>query len=354
MNCQKKIGYETTLGSIGKITDPQKAIEKKAYEEGLKVELFRMKNNLNLSEAIRIIKYAQNNKIDIIHCHGYKANIIIGLLSFNHRKIPYVCTLHGWTSTNKFTKLRIYEFIDIFMMKYANRVVAVSKAMLNDKRLINKNIDPVVIYNGIPVVEELNECNSIYWRNSNNDDVINIASIGRLSKEKGYDILIRSIYYIKTKYNYDIKLSIFGEGPEQYKLYKLTKELNVENNVVFKGYIPDAYKFLKIFDIFVLSSLTEGMPITLLEAMRIGIPIVATAVGGIPEALEHGKCGILVSPGCEIALANGIMRMYGDNSMKNMLSNESIKQFHQIFTVGKMEERYRTVYESSINEFKSL
>ena len=101
-----------------------------------------------------------------------------------------------------------------------------------------------------------------------------------------------------------------------------------------------------------MSSLTEGMPITLLEAMRVGMPIVATAVGGIPEALEGGKCGILVPPGNEMNLAKSIVELYDNNQLREELSKKAKIRFHEEFTVEKMEIKYRSVYIDVINNQK--
>jgi glycosyltransferase involved in cell wall biosynthesis len=353
MHQQNNVGYKTTLGSIGTSSDGQKAIEKKAVDTGLQIELFRMRNGLNVSGAFRIINYARNNKVDIIHCHGYKSNIILGLLPKKYRNTPYVATLHGWTSINLFTKMWLYEWADALMMKRANGVVVVSKAMLNHTKLKYLNISPVVIYNGIPIKENNDSYSETLLFNGNKNKDLKLISIGRLSKEKGFDILIKSVGYMVSKFKYNVKLCIIGDGPEKNNLFKLTNELNLGNRIVFTGYIPDAHMVLKSFDIFVMSSITEGMPITLLEAMRVGMPIVATAIGGIPEALDNGKCGIVVSPGSEIELARGISQLHEDNRLKIFLSKESMQQFYHNFTVEKMEKNYRSVYDRVINEFKA-
>jgi glycosyltransferase involved in cell wall biosynthesis len=124
----------------------------------------------------------------------------------------------------------------------------------------------------------------------------------------------------------------------------LAKKFGISDNVIFHGYMDNACKILKYFDVFVMSSLTEGMPITLLEAMRAGMPIVATAVGGIPEALDGGKCGILVPPGSEMHLAKSITELHENNQLKQELSKTTKIRFKEEFTVEQMEEKYRSVY----------
>jgi glycosyltransferase involved in cell wall biosynthesis len=129
---------------------------------------------------------------------------------------------------------------------------------------------------------------------------------------------------------------------------RLAQEYGISDNVLFPGYMDNACNVLKHFDIFVMSSVTEGMPITLLEAMRVGIPIVATAVGGIPEALEGGKCGILVPPGSAMHLARGIAELHKNNQLEQELSTKTKIRFQEEFTVEKMEEKYRSVYLDAI------
>jgi glycosyltransferase involved in cell wall biosynthesis len=351
MHRQLETGVKTTLGSIGTKADGQKAIEKKAAEVGLSVKVFRMRNGPNVSGAIRIYKYAHKNNVDIVHCHGYKATILSGLLPFRYGKIPYISTLHGWTSTKKYTKMWFYEWLDAMMVKRADRVVAVSQAMRENLRLKVLNINPVVIYNGI----QNNGAYNIVAADSNllkgfDNKKLKLISIGRLSKEKGFNILLNAVHHIKTKWNHDVRLFIVGEGPEKGNLMRLAQENGIGENVIFPGYMENACKVLKCFDIFVMSSLTEGMPITLLEAMRAGMPIVATAVGGIPEALEGGKCGRLVPSGSDLDLAYNIVELYENRSLREELSAKAKIRFQEEFTVEKMEEKYRTVYVDVINK----
>lgn len=353
MRRQREIGLNTILGSIGTEADGQKRIESKAAENGLQVEVFRMRNGPNVSGAIRIKRYAHSNNVDVIHCHGYKATILSGLLPFKYGKIPYISTLHGWTSTGLFTKMWAYECLDAVMAKRADRVVAVSHAMMENRRLKYFKISPLVIHNGISSVEDnyISEADSGLLAGVDKAK-INLISIGRLSKEKGYDKLIKAVFHIKTKWNLNVRLFIIGDGPEKSNLAKLCREYGISDDVRFPGYLENACKIMKYFDIFVMSSLTEGMPITLLEAMRAGMPIVATAVGGIPEALDNGKCGILVPPGNELDLAKKIIQLYENTSVKEAISTKAKERFFEEFTVDKMEEKYRKVYNDVIKDKK--
>jgi glycosyltransferase involved in cell wall biosynthesis len=222
--------------------------------------------------------------------------------------------------------------------------------MRENPKLKYLNISPVVIHNGIQAEEKCNiDQKELDLLNGLDKKNFKLISISRLSEEKGYRTLLKAVHRIKIEWNNDVRLFIVGEGPEKDNLMGLVREYGISDIVVFPGYMDNACKILKYFDIFVISSLTEGMPITLLEAMRAGMPIVATAVGGIPEALEGGKYGILVPPGNERVLAKNIVELYENNLLREELSRKTKIRFQEEFTVEKMEETYRAVYMDVIN-----
>jgi len=143
---------------------------------------------------------------------------------------------------------------------------------------------------------------------------------------------------------FDVVLVVMGDGPELYALKKLSIELGLADKVEFVGYVSNASRYLSSVDIFVLSSFTEGLPITILEAMRAGKPIVATAVGGVPEALEYGKCGILVKPGDPTGLAIGISSLIRSPETQSMLGEKARCRFKELYDSRVMEMRYSAIY----------
>jgi glycosyltransferase involved in cell wall biosynthesis len=245
----------------------------------------------------------------------------------------------------------IYEWLDAVMARRADRVVAVSHAMSENLKLKYLKISPIVIHNGIQSNEEYNVGEKTSNLLNGLDKIeLKLISIGRLSKEKGFSTLLMAVHHIITKWNENVRLFVIGEGPEKGNLMRIVNEYRISDNVIFPGYMNNACNVLKHFDIFVMSSITEGMPITLLEAMRAGMPIVATAVGGIPEALEGGKCGIMVPPGNDHDLAKSIVELYDNNKLREELSRNAMIRFQEEFTVERMEEKYRTIYMDVINK----
>jgi len=305
---QKLMGHNPCIASIGEPGEYEKPLEEEARRRDLDVAVFRMANGPNILGALRIVGFACANGFDILHSHGYKGDILLGLLPRSVRRFPLVCTVHGWTSIGSFGKMRLYEWADALCLRRADAVCLVSEAMLGLKPIAAIDRKKVyVIPNGIsrldnslplPEDEITNFCKQGFT----------VVSIGRLSPEKGYDVLIRAFSLLHQKQP-NTRLLIIGEGPCRQGLEDLTYELGLEDRVFLPGYRSQAWRYLSACKIFVLSSITEGLPVTLLEAIQTGIPIVATKVGGIPWVLNESKSGTMVLPGDHVELAQALERI---------------------------------------------
>jgi glycosyltransferase involved in cell wall biosynthesis len=150
----------------------------------------------------------------------------------------------------------------------------------------------------------------------------------------------------------DVFFVIVGDGPERNNLKALALSLGIEDRVRFAGFRPNARDFLRIFDAFVLPSIHEGTPMALLEAMHEGIPCVATNVGGIPEILENGQCGIMVPPksptelarACGMVLQNGYQR----DSLVKRAYERVLRHYDAEASANKVLNVYRVLSDSSI------
>ena len=158
-----------------------------------------------------------------------------------------------------------------------------------------------------------------------------VGTIANFYKTKGLKYLIAAAHWLS--FNLQVKSSkifIIGDGPERKRLEDLIQKYKLENQVFLLGKIPDAYKYLKAFDVFVLPSLKEGFPWALLEAMTAGVPIVATKVGAVPEIIEDNKSGSLVEPKDSENLAKKIQDILSNPELANQLvasAKEKLKEF---------------------------
>ena len=293
------------IGSIRKPDLPKKPIEQEARSRGIEVCEFPMRPGVNLLGGRRILQYARKDHFDIIHSHGYKTNILLGFLPLWLRRIPIVSTLHGWTSTGGWTKMRFNEELDALSLRFVNKIVLVNRGMLDKEKIQSLPDDKLcIINNRIEIAGK----GDFAFDSDLDESVIStiqkfceqgpvVASIGRLSKEKGFLYLIEAVRILRQEHGENVRLLLIGDGRLRRELQRQADECGLKDVFLITDYLKNARNLLELVNIYAIFSLTEGLPITLLEAMASGTPIVATAVGGIPYVIENRR---VISPctGC--------------------------------------------------------
>jgi len=351
MQEQLKMGLKPLLCSIGDLGEIEKPLEIAAKARGIPVCKVRIPRGLKLKSGLAILREARNSKADIIHLHGYKDTILVGLLPWFLRKIPAIRTLHGWTSETKLSKIWLYEKLDRFCLKRLDGIVSVNATLVDQVQQFIRKAPVLTIENGIPpllfnreqILQEDAELAG-FCR-----DAFVIGGIGRFSKEKGFTFLVKAVS-ILTATMPELKVVLIGEGAQQQEMKSIIQEKELAKYVFFAGYKQDAARYLPVFDIFVMPSLTEGLPIVLLEAMQAGIPVVATRVGGVPDVLENGEYGALVEPQSSDALAQSILQIIDhlDDAMSRAVKakDRALSQYSS----RRMAEKYYDLYKLVTNK----
>jgi glycosyltransferase involved in cell wall biosynthesis len=348
---QIDLGLKPTIASIGEKNNYEKPLEVEAMKRGFKVEKFRMRPGPNIAGALKLLRFAHAEGFDLMHSHGYKGNILIGLLPKFIRKLPLLTTLHGWTSVTGLSKLKAYELLDSLSLNFMDAVVLVNKGMLNNPKLKQRNqLYLHIINNGIPPGKNQKDSAA-----ENLDPAILdfcskgfiVGSIGRLSSEKGYEYLINAIDLLVDS-GIDVRLAIIGEGDKRDYLEKLISQKELTGKVLLPGYRDNAKNYLRFFNVFVISSLTEGLPISILEAMQAKVPIVASEVGGIPDTLDNGNAGLLVKPCKKSDLSEAIIKIYHDADLAERLINNAYQRVNTSYSSKAMALEYFNVYKKLI------
>ncbi|MBI2637003.1 MAG: glycosyltransferase family 4 protein [Parcubacteria group bacterium] len=259
---------------------------------------------------VELKKLLSEIKPDIVHLNSSKAGVLGGVAALKLGVTKIIYTVHGFVFNEPMNPIKrwLYKRAELGNAKRVDTVIAVSA--FDRKAGIRAGIDEnkiVTIHNGIDLTK-LNFLSREEARAKLNVTVRDplIGCVANFYKTKGLDVLIQAMITV------DAQLVIIGDGELRPQLEEQIKKLNLEDQVLLAGQLPDAHQFLKAFNLFVLCSRKEGFPYALLEAVAARVPIVATKVGGIPEIVRDGATGYLAEPGNPNELAQKINRALGN------------------------------------------
>ncbi len=287
--------------------------------------------NLRVNRVIyalpKLIIYLRKVKPKVVFSTLNRANLILILAKVLSKVTTKVIIREANTpsqsiKSNKTLKNYIMFILMSILYPKADLVIAVSEGVANDLKNVFKNIsNQVIVINNPVVTPELllkaNESAKHPWIHNKNNHKI-ILGVGRLSKQKGFKILVDAFYIVEKII--PSKLIILGEGEERFELEGMTKELFISNKVSLPGFVNNPFTFMKNSDVFVLSSLWEGLPNVLIQALAVGTPVVATdCQSGPSEIIINKQIGRLVPPGNPNALARAIIDILGSPTNKKIL-----------------------------------
>jgi len=343
---QRQSGIDAHVLSIGDLGLYEKPVELQLRKRGIPVHLWRMRSLPNLVSARSMEKWAIEEGFDLLHSHGYKGNILFGLLPKKIRRLPVIATLHGWTGSNGLTKLRLYEWIDSIVLRGFSAVVLVNPLMQSQKKIrAIPNSILRVVPNGLGSSISRPDPKKIELiRNFRRHGPL-VGAIGRLSKEKGFDLLIQAAACLKRE-GTGVRLLIIGEGPERARLESLIQIEGLNQDVLLIGYLSEANAYIPCFDVLVNSSYSEGLPITILEAMRASCPIIASDLPSLRYLLRDGDLGLLSKVGDSISFAHAIRNVITESASARKRAHVAKQIFNDHYNIKVMERAYRNVYES--------
>ncbi|MDB4931261.1 MAG: glycosyl transferase group 1 [Myxococcaceae bacterium] len=242
----------------------------------------------------------------VVQSHSYKPHLI-AMAVRAVKRVPWVGHHHGWTAEND--KVKRYHRIDAWSLPRANRVVAVANSARDI--VVHEGVAPekvVVIPNAVDardISTPLSRDEARAALGIPAGDFV-AAVVGRLSHEKGQDLALRALASARAQ-GADVTFALAGDGPDREMLEGLAKELGLGLAVRFLGHQKQVGVVYKACDMLVMPSRSEAMPNALLEAMTLGLPVVATRVGGVPEVADDGEMAWIVEPESADALARAVV-----------------------------------------------
>ncbi len=290
-----------------------------------------------------LVKLIRARGVAVLHTHEFFMNTL-GLMASWLTGVPLVATVHGRNYYSDRARRRIaYRLVG----RFAGRLVTVSEA---NKRFLTEcvGIPPrrvQVIPNGVPLDDRPSPATLSALRESLGLNQLSpvIGTVGSLYPVKGHRYLIDAAPSVLRRFPQAVFL-IVGQGGLREELEAHAARLGIAAHLRFLGHREDVHELLSIYDIFVLPSLSEGMPLALLEAMAAGLPAVASQVGGVTEVLVDRKTGLLVPPGDSRALADAIITLLGDPPLVKQLGEAARQEAATRFSLAGMARAYEGIY----------
>lgn len=295
---------------------------------------------LDRASAAALRHLASSGNFDVVHSHGYKADLYVRL-AIDARRQARVATVHNWPV--KTLKMRAYAALDKVALRGFDRVAAVSDAVLRELgrhgvpagklSFIENGVDPATFASG----------NGHLRRELGLAHAPVLGYVGRLAAEKGLEDLLSALPGVIARAP-ATRLLLIGDGPHRPRLEALAGTLGISQQVTFLGVRRDMADVYAAIDVLVLPSHDEGFPMTILEAMAAGRPVVATAVGQIPRmVVDHGT-GRLVAPCAPEALAEALAALLEDPALAVQLGRQGQARVTLEFTAAIMAGKYLELY----------
>jgi glycosyltransferase involved in cell wall biosynthesis len=300
---------------------------------------FQLRRAIDPACVAGLAEMFRDRRVDLAHSHEFTM-AVYGAAAARRTGIPHLITMHGGRGASARWRRRV-------ALRWASRasggVVAVSGPTRNElQRFLGTSRRIEVVANGVP----RREGNRERFRRELGigDSGALVVSVGNLYPVKGHEVLVRALAAVATDPPW--RLAIAGRGEEGERLRAMAEASGAAGRVHLLGYRADIPDILAGADIFAMPSLSEGLPLALIEAMFAARAIVASKVGGIPDAMEDGREGLLVPPGDAVALGAALQRLISSAELRTSLGAAAQRRAESGFTTARMADQYEEIYRS--------
>jgi N-acetyl-alpha-D-glucosaminyl L-malate synthase BshA len=291
--------------------------------------------------ASEMARVAKDEQLDVLNVHYAIPHATAAYLAREITGVPYVVTLHG-SDVTILGSDPSYHIVNTHSVEKADAVTAVSSFMQREA------YERLGIEREVKVIPNFVDAEAFSPKKYGADDCEECGGIIHVSNfrpVKRVSDLVNAMAIV-TKEEPKAKLTLVGDGPDRHGVEKLIDSLDLNGNVTMTGFRSDIPNLMRCSDIGVLCSETESAPLTLLEGMSTGLPMVATKVGGVQEIIEDGKNGLIVLPKHPEELAQAILRLYRDQKLRRRLGEKARKTVIERYTAEKVVNQYLGTFAS--------
>ena len=296
-------------------------------------------------------KILRDKNLDIIHSHRYKENLLAFLASRFAGGVHLIATQHGMPEVIQRTlhmKISTKSRMNFQLLsKCFDKVVAVSSNLATnlEKQYGFRASRLSVIHNGISIPKNN--------KRRSKQTHFTIGSSGRLFPVKDYPLMVETAKILSERSS-NMRFELAGDGPELQNVERIVRKHGLEKNFMLRGFVENTHRFYQGLDLYINTSLHEGIPISVLEAMAHGLPVVAPKVGGFPEIITEGLDGFMVRTRNPGDFANRCLTIYQDETLRKEMGLAARHRVLTEFSSERMAEEYRHLYEEIINRNKGI
>jgi glycosyltransferase involved in cell wall biosynthesis len=298
----------------------------------------------DLLATVEIARALRSIQPDLVAAHTAKAGLL-GRIACAALGYPVTFTPHGWSIGDRISarKGKLFRRVESLASLIPSRIINVCdyEVDLALKARVARPHKLAMVYNGLPAIEES-------LRADVSTDPPRLVMIARMAEPKDHATLLQALAGLK---HLAWTLDLVGDGPFEAKLRAQAANLGITGRVNFVGFSDQPAQHLADAQVFVLSSRSEAFPYSVLEAMRAGLPVVATAVGGIPEAVIHARTGLLAQPSHMEELRAQLAAVIGAPALRKTLGDQGRTRFEEHFTFDKMLLNTLTIYQEILTEY---
>lgn len=320
-------------------------LEQEFRDTGYETLILPRESRIDWRLIPRLISIIRSRRIDVVMTTLYYADVLGQVAG----ALAGVKAIYSWETSSAPEYLVKHRLIPYRLtVRFAHKVVAVSNAVqkyLRDSRHVPQSKIEIIPY-GVDLSRYTSGGNGNLRREfglSRKDTVIGMVS--RLEPDKGHDILIEAAARMQRK---QVKFVLAGQGSLEPALKSAVKEAGLADQFVFLGFRKDIHKILTMFDIVTLPSFHEGLPNAILEAMAVNKPVVATTVGGIPEAVVHNESGFLIKPGSSEALEKALLKLVDNKVLRETMGDAGRKRMETVFSLEKQVMAFEQLLGSKV------
>ncbi len=339
INALRERGHDNTL-----VCPPDSGIDGVARLAGIRVQNLFCAGDLDLPFAYRLSQFLKEQSPDIVHCHSRRGADLLGGLAASYADIPAVVSRRvDNTEMRLMATLRYKSF---------QKIIAISDAIaavLREHGVEDERIAVIRSAVDVDAFARESDCGAFREEFGIAEGTFAIAAAGQLIPRKGHHYLLQVAAGLRHTHP-NFRLVIFGDGNLDEELRAQATSLGLSDVVQFAGFRDDLDDFISCFDLFVHPALSEGLGVAALKAAAAGVPVVGFDAGGLNEAVEHGKTGLLVPAEDVDGLQAAIATLIDDGPMRERMSAAGKERMQNDFSIATMADKHITLYESVLDE----